>query len=318
MKKTIISMAAAALCACVLSVQAYAEDVLTDKSIYLENREEMAQSVEGWVIDGKTIIPDVDTIMPVYNASIYDYAKTGNFKIEPDGQMYFSNALDKDGNYAGSLQLAFENGTFRYSTFGSSNDRSNSIAFEANAKRVNALMKKRGLNTDCKEVKLVLIEGVGSAYYIDNGTEKMLVAANISDVNERIFNAENGGIVVIGDELKAAADVEFAKHNKYLEERRKLIESLDLGPDDPLPIVGGGYDMPTFKVDNTPYLDNADDPAAPDSGSSEGSKNDNPNTGADESAQTAKRMAVLTVELSALAAAGIGITVINKKRKNKN
>ncbi len=315
MKKTIISMAAAALCASAISAQAFAEDVLTDKSIYLENREEMAQSLEGWVIDGKTIIPDVDTIMPVYNASIYDYAKTGSFKIEPDGQMYFSNALDKDGNYAGSLQLAFENGTFRYSTFGSSSDRSNSIAFEANAKRVNALMKKRGLNTDCKEVKLVLIEGVGSAYYIDNGTEKMLVAANIDDVNERIFNNKNGGIVVIGDELKAAADVELAEHNKYLEERRKLIESLELGPDDPLPIVGGGYEMPTYKVDNTPYLDGADTPG---SGSSDGSKNDNPNTGADDSAETTKRMAVLAVELSALAAAGIGITVINKKRKNKN
>ncbi len=301
MKKTIISIAAAALCASVISAQAFAEDVLTDSSIYLENREEIAQSLEPWVIDGETIIPDVDTIMPVYSASIFDYAKTGNFTLEPDnGQMCFSDALDEDGNYAGTLQLRLENGTLRNGAFTPSHDKTDSVAFEANAKRVNALMKKRGLNTDCKEVKLVLIEHVGFAYYIDNGTEKMLVAANISDVNEHIFNAKNGGIVVIGDELKAAADTELAKYNKYLEERQKYIESLGLGPNDPMP--SGGYEMetPKFTVDNTPYLDGAD----------------NPNTGADDSAETLKRVMVLTVELSALAAAGIGIKIIGKMRKN--
>lgn len=298
MKKTLISIATAVLCVCALSVPAYAENVLTDSSIYLENRAELGLAVKAWKYDGKTITPDVNTIMPVYTASIYDYAKTGEFKFEQDANRYYSDALDEDGNFAGSALLILENGEFRFSTYGPSVDKSRSIAFEFNAKRVNALMKKRGLSSDCKDVKLVNIEGAGFAYYIDNGTEKMLVAANIDSVNERIFNEKNGGIIVIGDELKAAADEELAEYNKFQEEYQKYVESLGLGPDDPLPGMGG-YETPMFTVDNTPYLEEDktpdDDPA-------------NPNTGSGYCA-VASTVALISLAAGAFAAV--------KKRENK-
>ncbi len=308
MKKTIISIAAAVVCASVLSVPAFAEDVLTDRSIYVENREELAQSVKGWDIEGKTILPDTTTIMPVYSASIYDYAKTGSLEIKPfmaldsDGkdsnnQWHIADAMDENGNYVGKLDIIFENELFDPVSFlPSDRNEVESIAFEANAKRVNALMKKRSLNTDCKEVKLLSIEGVGYAYYIDNGTEKILVAANISDVNARIFNDENGGIVIVGDELKAAAEEELAAHNEYLEEYQKILDSLD--PNDPLP--AGGYDMPTFKVDNTPYLTENDSPTT-----SGGEKN--PDTG---------RGVGIATGAAALISLTAGVVVLAKRRKD--
>lgn len=294
-RRTITCAAAAAVCAVMMSPQAFAEDILTDRSIYLENCEEAVRAVEPWVVKGKKIFPDPDTVMPLYDGSIFDYARTGNFEIEPftignekrsDGQYHIANAVDENGNFAGWMTLILENGVFEPATYTPSNNAADSVTLDINAPRISALMKKRGLNTDCKEVKLVTIEGVGYAYYIDNGTEKMLVAASISDTSEHIFNSKNGGLIIVGDELKLAAEAIMAGE----------------------PWSGDGYD-PIFTVDNTPYLNGA-------GGSSEGSKTDNPNTGADDSAETTKRMAVLLVELSAIAAAGIGIKVIGKIRKN--
>ena len=42
MKKTIISIAAAVLCASALSVPAFAENILADKSVYADNQQELA------------------------------------------------------------------------------------------------------------------------------------------------------------------------------------------------------------------------------------------------------------------------------------
>lgn len=310
MKKFIASGIAAALCFAALSSPAFAADILTDRSICFDAGEGSMPSVKSWNIDGKAIVPDVNTIMPVYSASIYDYAKTGSFEIDTSkAQWYIADAVDGYGNYSGMLELTLKNGYFEGGYFlPSDKNKVDPIAFEANAKRVSALMKKRGLNTDCKEVKLIFMEHVGYVYYIDNGSEKMLVAANVSEVNGNFFNDRNGGIVVIGDELKAAADMELEAYNKYLEEFQKEIERLGLGPDDPLPGIGG-YASPMFKVDNTPYIDGAEAQSAPNGGNE-----DNPVTGAEQS-ETERRMTVLKIELSALAASAVGIAVISRKRK---
>ncbi len=320
MKKTIISMAAAALCALAISTQAFAEDVLTDRSVYAKDPQSITQSLGSWEREGKTISPDPDTITPLYEVDIYDYAKTGNFEVIPsmlvdadgtktEGQHYISDAIDEDGNYVGRMRLVVGGENTHISSYmSSSKNKVESVAFEPNAGRIKAVLSKQGINTDCKEIKLLFMPYIGYAYYIDNGTSEFLAAAGFAEVNGELFNSINGGIIEVGDELKAFADRRLAEYEEY---KREVLDKLAPGEVPPV----GGYDMPTFKVDNTPYLDGADTPG---SGSSDGSKNDNPNTGADESAKTTKCMAVLTVELSALAAAGIGITVINKKRKNKN
>lgn len=259
MKKTIISIAAAALCASALSVTAFAEDVLTDRSIYLAAHGSSMPSVKRWVVDGEAIVPDMNTIMPFYIMDIDDYAKTGNFEIGSTPQYYIADSNDDYGNFTGIMHLKLIDGVLVPIYQEIANENTESIAFEANAKRVSALMKKRGLNTDCKEVKLIFMERVGYGYYIDNGEEKVLVAANITEVNSRIFGE---GIVVIGDELKAAAEAELEAYNTYLEECQKILDSLGIGPDDPA-LGMSGYSAPMYKVDNTPYLDTAEDRPAP-------------------------------------------------------
>lgn len=285
MKKTIISVAAAALCASALSVPAFAENILTDKSVYADNQQELAGYTQIWECDGEKVYVDPDTIIPIYTLDIYNYARTGNYEITPlvvihddgsvtDTREYIADTVDKNGDYSGTLTFFVGSEYTGNGAYSPSTDKaSDSVAFELNAKRLNALMKKRGLNTDCKEVKLLWIEGVGYAYYIDNGTEKMLAAANVDRVNARIFNEENDGIVVFGNELKTAAEAELAARTAFEEELQQLRETL--GPNEPLP--AGGYDTPLYKVDNKPYLNDAENPPAPD-------KNDNPNTGGVSSA----------------------------------
>lgn len=308
-EKNIICGIAAALCACAASVPAYAADILTDRSVYLDNSES-AIPVKDWVINGKTYIAVPDGIMPAYEASICDYAETGSFEITPLVKFHFTDATDEYGYFAGQMIMDLEDGilTPGQLTPTDSNRGLEPISFEANKKRINALMKKHGLNTDFKEVKLLDLDGAGFVYYIDNGSERILAAANISDVNARFFNDKNGGLIVIdSDEFKAAAAVGLEERNKYLEEQRIKYESWD--PEIPRP-AGNIYVIPTFKADNKPYQNSTDNLLA------SGGNKDTPNTGGEQSPETERRLTVLKVELSALAALAVGIAVISRKRKH--
>ncbi len=311
MKKIITCGIAAALCAYAASVPAYAADILNDRSVYLDTGKSDIP-VKNWVVKGKTYIAVPDGIMPAYEASIYDYAETSSFEITPSVKLYFADATDEYGYFAGQMIIHLVDGILTPGelTPADSNRGLESISFEANKKRINALMKKHGLNTDCKEVKLLRLDGAGFVYYIDNGSERILAAANISDVNARFFNDKNGGLIVIdSDEFKAAAAAELAEYNQYLEEHREKYESWD--PEIPPP-AGDVYFWPEFRADNKPYQNSAVDLSAP------GSGNDNPNTGGEQSSETERRMTVLKVELSALAASAVGIAVIHKKRKHSD
>lgn len=280
MKKIITCGIAAALCACAASVPAYAADILNDRSVYLD----IVKSdipVKDWVVNGKTYIAEPNGIMPAYEASIYDYAETGSFEVTSSVNLYFTDATDEYGYFAGQMIMYLIDGilTPGQLTPTDSNRGLESISFEANKKRINALMKKHGLNTDCKEVKLLDLDGVGFVYYIDNGSERILAAANISDVNGRFFNDKNGGLIVVdSDEFKAAAAVELEEHNKYLEEQRIRQEEWDTEKRGPF--VSSIYVTPSFTADNKPYQNSTNDLSAP------GSSKDNPNTGGEQSEET--------------------------------
>ncbi len=102
--------------------------------------------------------------------------------------------------------------------------------------------------------------------YIDNGTSKLLAASNYGWSNGEVFNDINGGVVEIGDDLKAYADRELAEYEEY---KREVLDKLAPGENPP---EGGVDATPTFKVDNTPYLTENDSPTT-----SGGEKN--PDTG---------------------------------------
>lgn len=223
MKKTIISIAAAALCASALSVTAFAEDILTDKSVYAPDRDQIAKSVGSEEWSGKVISVDPNTIMPIYYIDFLDYARTGNFDFIPFakkdgrdniGETFVSDALNANGEFAGTIRFAVGGEHPGIRVFTSSTNKANSLAFEPNARRISALMKKQNISSDCKEVKLVFVNRIGQVYYIDNGKSKYLAAMN-GKASGRLFNDENGGIIEIGDDLKAIADQMLAECEEY-------------------------------------------------------------------------------------------------------
>lgn len=334
MKKTIISITAAVLCASVLSAPAFAADILSDRSVYASDQMSIASSAGSMEWNGETVTVDPNTLTPLYYVDFYDYARTGVFNVQPYlmgeyGQNYMSDAVNSSGDYAGEITLTVNSSQVKIHEYWPTTDRANSLSFTPNAKRISALMAEKKISSDCKEVKLVYINEIGHVYYIDNGETKLLTAANIGGVSGEIFNKENGGIVEINDDLKAIADKKLAE----LEEYQKYLETL--GPGENPPTMGGETNL--FYADNTPYMDGENPPlggAGPEEPSNnEGenpplgggsdkpsdSKGDNPTTGAIDAvqqAETAKRLIVLGAELSVLIASGVGIAVVKKSRKN--
>ncbi len=172
MKKTIISITVAAVCASVLSVSAFAEDILSDRSVYVANRESIAISAGTTEWDGEVLMVDPNTIMPFYYVNFLDYARTGNFDIIPfaskdgedEGQTFIADAVNENGDFAGTIRFTI-GGAYPGQVFTPSTDKANSLAFEPNARRISAVMEKQRISSDCQDIKFVCIEGIGNVYY---------------------------------------------------------------------------------------------------------------------------------------------------------
>lgn len=295
MKKTIISIAAAALCMSALSVPAFAADILTDRNIYAADGERLAKSADNPEEWGINIDPN--TVMPIYEARIMNYAETGSFELKQrivfDGQEYLANALNEKGEFAGLVVFTVDGTYPGIGTHHITTDESRTADFAPNAKRITAAMKKQGIDTDCKEIRFAFVHDVGYVYYIDNGESRYLAATGMFEVNAEVLNEENGGIIEIDHELKAFADRELAEAKRYEEE---VSDNSD--PNTPPP-VGGSETPPMFMADNTPYLNGAEAPSAPDN------NKDNPNTGGVSSALGGG---------IALTACAIGVCAAKKKK----
>lgn len=301
MKKTIISIAAAALCASALSIPAFAEDILTDRSVYADDPQSIAQSIESWEIEGKTVSSDPNAIYPLYGVDLYDYARTGNFEIKPfmlidnDGnetekQYHVCDAIDENGNFAGIMQLSV-GGEKNYSISFAPVELNEieSITFDTAAQRISELLKAKGFSTDCKEIKLITMTEVGYAYYIDNGEQKMLAAAHIDPAIGQTFYDFDSELILIDDEFKAYADRKLAEYEDY---RKNVLDNLTPGENPP---TGGAGD-------DAPLTAGGGEDRAP---------GENPNTGFDN------RIAALPTGLALLSAVIIGGVLIAKKRKNE-
>lgn len=304
MKKTIISIAAAALCASALSVTAFAENILSNKSVYADKRESIAVEAGTMDDDSGIISVDPNTVMPYYYASLYDYSRTGKLEIIPYaqkngndnvGERFVANAVNADGEFAGTVEFNIGGPHPGIRVFAPSSNKADSIAFEPNARRINAVMKKQNIDADCQEIKLVFVVGLGNVYYINNGTSEFFAASNFEEVNGEVFNDENGGIIEIGDDLKAYMERRIAAEEEY---QREVLDKLAPGENPP----EGGYETPRFKVDNTPYLDSSETPSTP----GNTGNTDNPNTGGVSSALAGG---------IALTTCVIGVSAAKKKKK---
>ena len=347
MKKFFSTIAASVICAATLSAQAFAADILSDRSVYAANRESIASSAGSMEWHGETVTVDPNTLTPLYYVDFYDYARTGIFDVQPYlmgeyGQNYMSDAVNSSGDYAGEIELTVNGSQVKIHTYWHTTDRVHSLSFTPNAKRISALMAAKNIGSDCKEVKLVYINEIVHVYYIDNGESKLLAATGMWGVSSEVFNEENGGIVEINDDLKAIADRMLGELGEYksLGDAPKLFYVdntlyMDESSDKPAnndnenpPLGGGGSVEPSNDDGNTPLGGGSDEPSNDDGNPPLGgggtdrpsdNKGDNPSTGVsdeEQQAETAKRMIVLGAELFALFTLGIGIAVVKKSGKN--
>ncbi len=228
MKKTIISMAAAALCASAISTQAFAADIAEDTSIFAENPEEFVATIKGWPEDNTFL--DSKTIMPQYYADIRDYIKTGELNIsEVDSNGYYqyvSNLVNSNGDFLG---VVFSVGTakdeLRASSFFSEysedpminekHKQCSSVDFRLYSEEVKDLMLANGISPDVKDVKLLFLEGAGMAYYISSGTDEVLVRARGIDMIDWHADSE---VVVLNEQFRQKAAATQEEKDKAYED----------------------------------------------------------------------------------------------------
>ena len=148
---------------------------------------------------------DESTVMPLYHASLLNYAATGEFEFEPfqlDGeQVYVSDAVDAEGNFAGVMEFNSNDIHIYMPTA----DEHKSVDFISNIRRINILTAESAVPIPT-DAKLMFVEGLGYAYYMNDAEDAILVAAEWKGTNEDIFTQENGGIIAIDDELMRYAE----------------------------------------------------------------------------------------------------------------
>lgn len=201
-------------------------------------------SIFGKSLNEYKISLDENTIMPIYYASLFDYAKSGRLEYEAyvlDGkQLYASDVLNSSGKFAGAVVFS-EDDVLMYKE---SSDTNDSVDFlTANSKRISSLTGSK-ITVLESNTKFMFLEGAGYVYYIESGNSAVIVAANLKGTNGDLFTDENGGMVAVDDSL-----LTFAKElleNKELED--SMLANLAHGENPPT-----GAAVPAFFADNADY-----------------------------------------------------------------
>lgn len=228
MKKIIICGIAAALCASALTTSAFATDIIKDTSIIAGNAEELASTAkkleEGISLDPKTI-------MPVYYADTNDYISTGKLKLSDVNKngyrRYFCDLINNKGDFLG-VAFAIENSegnlevTQYYleyadpSVVGEGIKQCSSVDFRLYSDEVKSLLLANNIDPDVKDVKLLSFHDIGVAYYINNGTDEVLVRARGV---EEIFDWNvDSDIVVLNEQFRQKAAHIVEENNKDLDD----------------------------------------------------------------------------------------------------
>ena len=246
MKKLIAITTVISVCAA-MSVTAFGAEQLEENllSIYATESEtaavvaEMEQTAAATSLQEFGIAVDQATIMPVYYASLLDFAETGEFTYEPylfEGeQFYVSEAVDASGNFAGVIAYNVNNVHMYMPT----TDINSSVDFTTNLAHINSLTENSAVPV-ITDAKFMFVDGLGYVYYLENGTDAVLVSAGLKGTNGDIFTDENGGMVAIDDTL-----MEFAEELVQIKaENEQYLSTLAPGEN---PMTGSA--APAFIVD---------------------------------------------------------------------
>lgn len=233
-----------------MSSLTFATDLQSDVSIYASSREiaSIKSSIKNTFVT-KTLNDfkmtfDFDTIMPVYYASLYDYAETGKLEYAPfclnGKQLYVSDVIDNTGDFSGVALFNIDD----IHMFVQSTDMNKSIDFSTiNSKRISTLTASNTTYLTNK-AKMMFVEGLGFVYYIENENEIMLVASTLKGTNGDIFTSENNGIVFVDENLLQISESLVEKREEY----DNYLSTLKPGEN-----PNTGVSTPPFAVDNSIY-----------------------------------------------------------------
>lgn len=232
-----------------LNMTALADDC-TDYTVYARNSAVLADEIKSnkdyrEFTSAFDVQIDKDTIMPLYYASLLDYAKTGDFAYEPyllEGeQIYVAAVTTPADKFAGNVQFLVDGEYAGIMMYIPAQSNSVSIDFRENTSRVLSLTEDKFKLAD-SDIKLMFVEGIGYVYYLSNETGQVLIATGFKGTNGNIFTNENNGIISIDTSLREKGYEELAANA----ERANYLELL---PDGENPKTGG-LTGPAFIVTN--------------------------------------------------------------------
>ncbi len=229
MKKLIAIMILLVLCFTLFSQAVFAEKQ-SSNGTYAENQEEIAEKFESiervkafYEKFGVKIKPE--TIMPVYTADIYEYARTGNLEIEPyisgGGQRYIADAVSIYGGPAGVVEFTVDGndaGVMGFTGSGYSD-------FNKNIGKMTKALDELNFDSKLTEARMFYADAIGYAYFFTDGINKAFVYADVGggDASDHYFFG-NDGLTKSSDGKAVLLDEKFIKHK--LEEYRVMQEAL--------------------------------------------------------------------------------------------
>lgn len=249
--KKLVSVVLCLLLIFAVAVTAFADESSAD-SVYASKSEadsllaaaKASDSVLSKSLSEYKISIDEKTLMPIYYASLLDYAESGCLKYQAyllDGkQMYASDMLDSSGKFAGTAVLS-EDDILMYCE---STDKNDSLDFlSANAKRISSLTGSKAEALESK-AKFMFVEGAGYVYYIETDGKTVLISTNLKGTNGDLFNSENKGMVAVDKNLLAFAKELLKKAN----DEKAALANLAPGENPPT-----GAAVPAYFADNSEY-----------------------------------------------------------------
>jgi hypothetical protein len=174
---------------------------------------------------GVTILGE--SIMPMYSASLYEYAETGVFTVRPSTggikdesiRRYMAKTVTAEGVFAGNMGILVRDGTARMNGFFPTsavegferNSKGLSHSYADHARRVQSAIGRESF-VPVGEVRYLAVDGLGTVFYVNDGKTEVLV--NISAAGD-VFS-ENREIIYVGEELKKIADHRLAARKAIL------------------------------------------------------------------------------------------------------
>lgn len=244
MKKVTSIIMALILCFACVSLTVSAQDTAYAdkgaKSVYIEDAKgfiekfEALDSVkESYKEYGIKVNPD--TIMPMYEYSLREYAETG--KITPRStEQYFAEAVSaKTGEFAGAVEITIAGDYPGISMYG--NYSTSGCDFLSNIKRISSFLTANGFNAEKLSVKAVAMgSGMGNCFYVTDSVKEAIIAMSESDykgttIDEYAFFSrcatDTYGMVLLNDEtlakvkeIKAEWDKMDEEYSQYAKEGR--------------------------------------------------------------------------------------------------